>query len=562
MKKNDHALLTGTSQSQHTDTEKNAIFKSQLNQKENEQAILLCVAGRIAAARNRADLWNIINNDILDLFGSQYYTLCLLDEPADTHYPFLHSKDENLMEQQADSPFAHSPLPVNDGIFNIALSAAQPMVFPLEQLIRQEGIAPYVNYWFKLGVKEMMAAKITNGNEAKGVLYLYTNKTSGSPVEKISLLSGIADLLGTGICNILANEKIEQQIEEINQYKQKLEDEKAYLLEEQQSGNRFSGFIGRSPEIQKTFHLISQVASSEATVLLLGETGTGKELVARAIHEASSRRGKLMIKVNCAALPANLIESELFGHEKGSFTGASDRRLGKFELANNSTLFLDEIGELPLELQVKLLRVLQEKEIERVGGKNTIKVNVRIIAATNRNLEKEVSQGRFRSDLYYRLNVFPITLPPLRKRKDDIPALTSYFIEKFARNSGKKITGISQKAMTKLMSYSWPGNIRELEHLIERAVLLTNKNIIKMVQLPEQIGIAGSINDKAFQIRPLEEIEREYILKVLKICRGRVSGPNGAAAKLKMPPTTLTSKMQKLGITKEHFVARKEDMEA
>lgn len=556
MRKTNHNGATGIDQGHHPN--KDVIFENQLIQKENEQASLLCIAGRIAAARSRADLWDIINNEILELFGSQYYTLCLLSEDGDTHYPFLHSRDKKLENDKVDSPIIHRQHPVNDGVFNLALSAGQPVIFQLAALTQQENIAPYVHYWFKLGIKEMMLVKITNANQDRGVLFLYSNREGAYSPEIFNLLSGVADLVGTGMCNVLANERIEQQIEEINRYRQQLEEEKAYLIEEQ-SGNRFSGFIGQSPEIQKIFRLISQVAPSDATVLILGETGTGKELVARAIHEASPRRGKLMIKVNCAALPANLIESELFGHEKGSFTGASDRRIGKFELADNSTLFLDEIGELPPELQVKLLRALQEKEIERVGGGKTIKVNVRIIAATNRNLEKEVSQNRFRSDLYYRLNVFPITLPPLRKRKEDIPPLTSYFIDRFARNSGKKISGISQKAMTKLISYAWPGNIRELEHLIERAVLLTNKSIIKMIQLPEQIGAENSSSDKNFQIRPLEDIEREYILKVLKICRGRISGPNGAATKLKMPPTTLISKMQRLGIKKEHFVTSKDD---
>jgi len=556
MRKTNHNGATGIDRNHHPN--KDVIFENQLIQKENEQASLLCIAGRIAAARSRADLWDIINNEILELFGSQYYTLCLLSEDGDTHYPFLHSRDKKLENDKVDSPIIHRQHPVNDGVFNLALSAGQPVIFQLATLTQQENIAPYVHYWFKLGIKEMMLVKITNANQDRGVLFLYSNREGAYSPEKFNLLSGVADLVGTGMCNVLANERIEQQIEEINRYRQQLEEEKAYLIEEQ-SGNRFSGFIGQSPEIQKIFRLISQVAPSDATVLILGETGTGKELVARAIHEASPRRGKLMIKVNCAALPANLIESELFGHEKGSFTGASDRRIGKFELANNSTLFLDEIGELPPELQVKLLRALQEKEIERVGGGKTIRVNVRIIAATNRNLEKEVSQNRFRSDLYYRLNVFPITLPPLRKRKEDIPPLTSYFIDRFARNSGKKISGISQKAMTKLISYAWPGNIRELEHLIERAVLLTNKSIIKMIQLPEQIGAENSSGDKNFQIRPLEDIEREYILKVLKICRGRISGPNGAATKLKMPATTLISKMQRLGIKKEHFVTSKDD---
>ncbi|SEW43016.1 regulatory protein, Fis family [Chitinophaga sp. YR573] len=317
------------------------------------------------------------------------------------------------------------------------------------------------------------------------------------------------------------------------------------------SDTSFSEIIGAGTEMQKIFHLISQVAPSESTVLLMGETGTGKELIARAIHNGSPYKGKLMVKVNCATLPPNLIESELFGHEKGSFTGATERRIGKFELANNSTLFLDEIGELPMELQAKLLRVLQEKEIERIGGRGSIKVNVRIIAATNRHLQKEVDAGRFRSDLFYRLNVFPVTLPPLRNRKEDIPVLTTHFVARYARNAGKKINNVSPKVMESLLTYSWPGNVRELEHLVERSVLLTNGTTIREMYLPA--GNQKEMNTGEFTIVPLDEMERTYILKVLKVCKGRISGPFGAAVKLGLPSTTLISKMQKLGIKKEHF---------
>jgi formate hydrogenlyase transcriptional activator len=305
--------------------------------------------------------------------------------------------------------------------------------------------------------------------------------------------------------------------------------------------------------MQKTFRLVAQVAPSDSTVLILGETGTGKELVARAIHNSSPRKNKLMVKVNCAALPANLIESELFGHERGSFTGATERRLGKFELANNGTLFLDEIGEMPLELQVKLLRALQEKEIERVGGRSTIKVDVRIIAATNRDLEKEMAEGRFRSDLYYRLNIFPIVLPPLRDRKDDISSLALYFIQRFAKKSGKDIARLNNKALQELTTYSWPGNIRELEHLIERSVLLTSGDTIKQIHLPSHNPqLLPTVASEEFILKTIDENERDFILKTLKYCNGRIGGESGAARILGVPTSTLNSKMKRLGIRKEH----------
>jgi formate hydrogenlyase transcriptional activator len=287
---------------------------------------------------------------------------------------------------------------------------------------------------------------------------------------------------------------------------------------------------------------------------VLGETGTGKELIARAIHNASPRKDKLMVKVNCAALPASLIESELFGHERGAFTGAIDRRIGKFELANHSTLFLDEIGEMPPEAQAKLLRVIQERELERLGGKQTIRIDVRLIAATNRNLEEQVRTGHFREDLYYRLNVFPILLPPLRERPEDIEPLTKFFVEKYSRNNGKKILKIAPKVLQQLRSFTWPGNVRELEHLIERSVLLASENILQDVYIPrstttEKHGPAHLAN------RTLEEVERSYIIEVLKRCTGKISGAGGAAEILQIPGNTLHSKMKKLGITKADYFA-------
>jgi formate hydrogenlyase transcriptional activator len=318
--------------------------------------------------------------------------------------------------------------------------------------------------------------------------------------------------------------------------------------------NDFSEIIGNSQEMQKTFRLVAQVAPSDSTVLILGETGTGKEMIARAIHNSSPRKGKPMVKVNCAALPATLIESELFGHERGSFTGAFDRRIGKFEMANNGTLFLDEIGDMPPELQVKLLRALQEKEIERVGGKSTIRVNVRIIAATNRDLEKEMEEGRFRCDLFYRLNIFPIELPPLRNRKEDIPLLAAHFIHVFAKKAGKKINALGRLALQELTRYSWPGNIRELEHMMERSVLLTTGNMIKQIYLPPPKPNAPvKSGGKGIEIKTIDENERDHILCMLKYCKGRIAGEGGAAEILGVPPSTLTSKIKRLGIRREHL---------
>jgi transcriptional regulator with GAF, ATPase, and Fis domain len=334
----------------------------------------------------------------------------------------------------------------------------------------------------------------------------------------------------------LKNEKISHELVEI-------------LQGEAAGRSTYGDIVGRGPAMQAVFELLSRVSFSDSTVLVLGETGTGKELVARAIHHSSPRKEKLMVKVNCAALPANLIESELFGHEKGSFTGATDRRIGKFELANNGTLFLDEIGEMPADLQVKLLRALQEKEIERIGGKGPIKVNVRIIAATNRNLQHEVDEGRFRRDLYYRLNVFPIHLPPLRGRREDIPALVMNFVEKFSKNAGKRIGHVSGKAMKELMAYDWPGNVRELEHLIERSVLLAKGDTIRDVHLPGGgKGGGGTALLEEGTVKTFEENEREHILRALKRCSGKVYGPGGAAELLGLNSSTLNSKIRKLGI--------------
>jgi formate hydrogenlyase transcriptional activator len=300
--------------------------------------------------------------------------------------------------------------------------------------------------------------------------------------------------------------------------------------------------------LKKVLHQVEQVASTDATVLILGESGTGKELLARALHNISNRNERPLVKVNCSALPANLIESELFGHEKGAFTGAISKKVGRFELADKGTIFLDEIGDLPLELQPKILRVLQEGEFERIGNPKTLKVDVRIIAATNRKLSEEIKNGNFREDLYYRLNVFPIFIPPLRERKEDIPLLINYFVNNFSRKVGKKIETISQGMMEQMMEYSWPGNIRELENIIERAVITNegSKLILNEI-LPKKVMFSSA----DAELKTLEDMERQHIIKVLEKTNWQVSGDKGAAKILGIKRTTLEARIKRLNIQKK-----------
>ncbi len=338
--------------------------------------------------------------------------------------------------------------------------------------------------------------------------------------------------------------ELQEALAEVERLKNRLEAENIYLQEEIKIDHNFENIISRGDALKKVLRKVEQVASTDATVLILGETGTGKELLAREINSISIRRNRPLVKVNCAALPANLIESELFGHEKGAFTGALARKIGRFELADGGTIFLDEIGDLPLELQAKLLRVLQEGEIERLGNPNTIKVDVRVIAATNRDLDKAIENGDFREDLYYRLNVFPITSPPLRERKEDVPVLVNHFVAKYCTKIGRKIESIPQKVMDMLQAYRWPGNVRELENVIERAVIVSSGKQLELGDwLPKSTGSSG-----ASQTPTLEELEKEHILDMLELTGWRVSGEKGAAKILGMKPTTLEARMKKLGI--------------
>jgi formate hydrogenlyase transcriptional activator len=338
-----------------------------------------------------------------------------------------------------------------------------------------------------------------------------------------------------------ADEQLRHALDEVRQLRDQLQRENEHLRQEVKQFHGHSRIIGQSPAVRRVLAQVEQVAATSSTVLLLGETGTGKELFASAIHELSPRKNRAMIRMNCAAIPAPLVESELFGREKGAYTGAVSKQIGRFEMAHGSTLFLDEIGELPIDVQVKLLRVLQEKCIERLGNPKPISVDVRIIAATNKDLEKAVQEGKFREDLYYRLNVFPVTVPPLRERREDIPLLTWAFLEEFTTSVGKHVDAISQSTMDTLMRYSWPGNVRELRNVIERALILATDSKLR-------VEIPNGANSKSAPSSTLVELERKYFLSILDKTGWRVRGKNGAAEILGLKPTTLASRMAKLGI--------------
>ena len=344
------------------------------------------------------------------------------------------------------------------------------------------------------------------------------------------------------------NIHVSQQMLELSN---KLKEERRYLEEEIRTEYSFEEIVGQSSSLMRVLKQVEVVAPTDATALIEGETGTGKELIARAIHHLSPRRERTFVKLNCSAIPLGLLESELFGHEKGAFTGAIAQRIGRLELAHEGTLFLDEVGDLPLELQPKLLRALQEKEIERLGGRRTIAVNVRLIAATNRDLATMVKEGKFRSDLYYRLRVFPILLPPLRQRRQDIPLLVNYFVAKHARRMNKRIETVPADVMAALTKWQWPGNVRELENFIERAVILTTGPALRAplaeLEMPEDASASPA--DSA-----LETAEREHILRVLRETGGVIGGADGAAAKLGVKRTTLNSKLKKLGIQRGDYV--------
>jgi transcriptional regulator with GAF, ATPase, and Fis domain len=392
------------------------------------------------------------------------------------------------------------------------------------------------------GTRSWLSLPISVGGTIVGVLTIATiHEHRTWPEDLIPRLRLFGEVFANAVKRREHEESLKKAFREIQHLKSKIEADYVYLRDELTLEHNYEDIIGQSEAIRKVLHKVEQVAPTDFSVLIQGETGTGKELIARAIHYASQRKKRPLIKVNCATLPGNLIESELFGHEKGAFTGADKSRVGRFELADGASLFLDEIGELPKDLQPKLLRVLQEGEFERLGGNKTVRVDVRIIAATNRDLEKRVETGKFRSDLWYRLSSFPIFLPPLRERREDIPLLVNHFINKYAIQVGKKIKRIPQKAIHQLNSYSWPGNIRELDNIISRAIVVSNEDNLQ-VQLPE------SKRDTRFNKKTLKEMETIFITQTLEDCGWKIEGRMGAAETLGLKPSTLRSKMKKFNI--------------
>jgi formate hydrogenlyase transcriptional activator len=413
--------------------------------------------------------------------------------------------------------------------------------FPENQFLGRFGYESY------LGIPLWNSAQRVIGH-----MVLVDDKPMSEDPLWVSVLQTFADRAGVELEREQAEEKLRLALVEVETLKNRLQAENVYLQEEIRKEHNFEEMVGNSPALLVLTQKLERVAGTDATVLITGETGTGKELIARALHSSGPRKQRPLVKVNCGAVPASLLESELFGHVKGAFTGAIDRRVGRFELADGGTLFLDEVGELPLDTQVKLLRVLQEQEFEPVGSSRTVRVDVRIIAATNRDLEQEVRAGRFRSDLFFRLNVVPLTVPPLRDRATDIPMLVAYFLSRFSKKFARKIDGVTRETMDRLVKYGWPGNVRELQNIVERAVVMATGPLISLDAdvLPSRATTAAvaSIAGPAFM--SLDDAERRHIEAVLGQTGGVIEGPAGAATILNLHPNTLRSRMKKLGVTR------------
>src|SRR3989454_611116 len=406
----------------------------------------------------------------------------------------------------------------------------------------------------KENMESLCAMPLVSNDRPRGVLFFMAAREAAYGGLRRGLLEQVTSAVAVALDDCLAHE-------EVRRLRDQLAAENAYLQEEIRSEHNFQEIVGNSQPLRHVLSQVTQVASTDATVLIYGETGTGKELIARAIHARSERRGRPLVKVNCGAISAGLVESELFGHVKGAFTGAIQRRTGRFELANGGTLFLDEVSELPLDTQVKLLRVLQEGEFEPLGSSHSVRVDVRIITACNVDLAGAVAAGKFRSDLFYRLNVFPVKVPPLRERRSDVRELALFFVTSFARKFGKRIESVSEETLKRLSDYAWPGNIRELQNIIERAVILCSGSVFRLDQdLVPAVNTAETMKSQCLPTLPavkadpstppitLEEAERQHILSVLEHAKGVIDGPNGAAKILDMHPNTLRSRMKKLGV--------------
>ncbi len=524
-------------------TDQAAIIMNRLQEREKEQMLILSICSKLAQVASKIEFDTVVGSVLKEHLNFDAFIFASSNE-NETGYQIFYQFSNHISEGKN--------YPINDGFFNVCLDSADTVLFDLNDVTNKNCNLPdYLDLLKSKGLRNGVGICLPYLKGNRNVLFLFFKNGVTFNREASRIIRGIVMQLSITVRNISTAEICDHKMVELQLLKRKLDEKKLEAVN--MPYESFHGIVGNSNAMQTVYGLISQVASSQSTVLIFGETGTGKELVARAIHNLSEVSNKKMIKVNCASIPVNLIESELFGHEKGAFTGATEVRIGKFEQAENSTIFLDEIGELPLELQGKLLRVLQEKEIERIGGNNTIKVNARVIAATNKSLEKEVVEGRFRSDLYYRLNVYPVSLPALRDRSEDIEVLGNFFLEKHAKKIGKKMKGFSKKVLNSMIVNAWPGNVRELENMVERSILFAKEEVIKEMIFPPIFKTEFSTSQVEFYPKTLQQIEKEYILKIVKKCNGRISGPQGAAVLLDLPATTLVSKMQKLGIKKSLF---------
>ena len=516
--------------------EQTETVQHQLKEERDRLSLLLEVNNTIVSVLDLHELLNAVSASLRRVVPHEYASLSLYD--PETQRLNIHALDfpvsKGLLQEGLSVPVEGTPT-------GRALKSRQPVLITRRD-IEQFG-SEMARRILAEGLKSAFCLPLISHGRPLGTLVVASLHEENFPEKDAQLLQHVANQIAIAVENSLA---FRQVVDRAN----KLSEEKLYLQDEIRTEYNFEEIIGESPILKRILEQLQTVAPTGSTVLILGETGTGKELIARAIHNLSDRRDRTLVKVNCAAIPTGLLESELFGHEKGAFTGAIAQRIGRFELAHHGTLFLDEVGDIPLELQPKLLRVLQEHEFERLGSTRTIRVDVRLVAATNADLAEKVAENQFRSDLYYRLNVFPVTVPALRERREDIPLLVRYFAQKYARRMKKPINNIPAKAMSALSEYHWPGNVRELENFIERAVILSRgaELQIPLAELKQRTKLTSVIaQDGAVT---LERAEREHIVRTLGQTNWVIGGPTGAAVRLGMKRTTLQSRMRKLGITR------------
>lgn len=510
-------------------------YQGQLGRERDRLEALLEITNALVSNLDLRELFSAISDCLRRVVKHDYAGLCLV-EPDQEHlrlYALDFPGGKGLVEEQMVER-------IDRALPGRAVTTRKPYVAAHEDILRFRQ-SEMLRRHLEEGLKSAAFIPLITRDRVLGTLNVASLQPDAFSQDALDLLAHAANPIAIAVENALA-------FRQIATLKDQLAEEKLYLEDEIRTEYDFEEIVGESRALRRALKQVETVAPTGSTVLILGETGTGKELIARAIHNLSQRRERTFVKVNCAAIPSGLLESELFGHERGAFTGAISQKIGRFELAHRGTLFLDEIGDIPLELQPKLLRVLQEQEFERLGGSQTTRVDVRLVAATNQDLGRMVEEHQFRSDLFYRLNVFPVQVPPLRERPEDIPLLVRYFAQKYSRRMNKRIETIPAESMEALLRYHWPGNVRELENLIERAVILSQNSILYLPLAELKLAHA----EPPLTARTLEEAEREHILRVLRETQWVVGGPHGAATQLGMKRTTLQSRMRKLNISRQN----------